>query len=491
MIDSKYQIALYDAVENTKDNILAQAAPGSGKTTSLVGAMKRVPKHKKSIFVAFSKLIQMELKERIPSNIDCATLHSVGYKMLWSHYKSKFKVDDWKTFKFSEELVKTLKNKDDKSLTYKEQFAYKLSIQELVNMTRLNLDSSLEGFKIAEKNYDIICKNGEIENAIDIFDSLQSYNKRKRREMSIDFVDMIHLPVYQNLEAPKYDYVFLDEAQDTSIVQIELIKKLLKPNGRIVAVADEKQAIYNFAGSASNSVEILTKAFNLQPYPLSLTYRVPKKGVELLKKINPTVECPEDAKEGIIRHGDITEATLGDLVICRNTKPLITAYFKLLQQEKKATIIGKEMESGLLKIVKGLQQFSSEGALFELNRQLGEIEVTLSDQGIEEPKKHWKYQSFKEKVDIITLFIDRYSSINQVKSKIEEIFHQDKDAIKLMTVHKSKGLESKRVFFITHFENNKLIPSKFATSTEQKKQEVNLKYVALSRFSEEMVFVKI
>jgi DNA helicase-2/ATP-dependent DNA helicase PcrA len=491
MIDSKYQVDFYNAVQLTKDNLLAKSCPGSGKTTTLIGAMNRVPKHKKSIFIAFSKQIQLELEKRVPDNIDTSTLHSLGYKMLSNHYKTRFKVDDWKTFKFADPIVNELKTKDNKELSFKDKFVYKLTIQELINMSRLNLDSSLEGFKMTEKNYDIICKNGEVGNAIKIFDDLQMYNKRKRKDMSIDFVDMIHLPVYMNLEAPQYDFVFLDEGQDVSIVQIELIKKILKPSGRIITVADDFQAIYGFAGAASNSVEILTKAFDLKPYPLSLTYRVPKNGVELLKNINPEVECPDDAKQGIVRNGDISEAELGDLVICRNTKPLITAYFKLLEQEKKATIVGKEIESGLLKIVKELLKFTSEGALVELDKQLQEIELTLSEQGIEAPKSHWKYNSYKEKVEIITIFLDRYDTVNEAKNKIESIFHEDNDAIRLMTVHKSKGLECDKVFLITHFDNQKLIPSKFATTTEQKKQERNLEYVALSRFKDELIFVKL
>ena len=309
--------------------------------------------------------------------------------------------------------------------------------------------------------------------------------------MSIDFVDMIHLPVYFDLEAPKYDYVIVDECQDLSHLQMELISKILKPNGRIIGVGDEKQNIYNFAGAAPNSMGILKEKFNMKEYPLSLTYRVPKKGVELLKQINPEIECPKTAIDGLIREGSIQEAKLGDLIICRNTKPLITAYFQLLQEEKKATIVGKEMEKGLLKIIKDLQHFNSEGASQELRRQLGEIELTLSEQGVGEPKKHWKYNNFNEKVDIIEIFLTRYKSVGEVKNKIEEIFHEDKDAIKLMTIHKSKGLESDRVFFITHFDRTKLIPSKFALSDEQKKQEVHLEYVALSRFKKELIRVKL
>ena len=489
MIPSKYQINFWDAVQNTNNNILLRACPGSGKTYTSVKALKRIPRHKRTLFCAFSKNIQLELESRVPNHVDCSTLHSLGFKALYGHFRAKMKVDSWKTFKFSDELVNGLKSKDGSKLSKKDQFSYKFTLSDLIDMARINLDTSLEGFKNVEKNHDIICKNGEVKNAIQIFDKLSSYNRQKGEEKIIDYVDMIHLPIHLNISLPKYDYIILDEAQDMNPNQMELLFRMLKPNGRFIAAGESLQSIFSFQGAMTNSMDILKSKFNMKEYPLSVTYRVPKKGVELLKKINPQIECPDNAIDGEIRNGSLEEVREGDLVICRNTKPLITAYFLLLSLEKKSTIVGKEMEKGLLKLVDKYEGIPAKGIRYKIEQELKELEEQLASDGIDEPRKHYKYLSYEEKTDILLIFVDRYG-IN-AKKKIQEVFHEDKDSIRLMTVHKSKGLESDRVFFITHYDNQKLIPSKYAKTDEQKQQERNLEYVALSRFRKEMVFVKL
>ena len=63
---------------------------------------------------------------------------------------------------------------------------------------------------------------------------------------------MLWLPTALNLRplGMLYDWVFLDEAQDSSIAAIALFKKCVKPNvGRWVCVGDEKQCINLFCGS--------------------------------------------------------------------------------------------------------------------------------------------------------------------------------------------------------------------------------------------------
>jgi DNA helicase II / ATP-dependent DNA helicase PcrA len=488
---SKYQIDFWDAIEHTNDNIIVQAAAGSGKTTSLVGGLEKIPKYKKTIFLAFSKNIQLELQDRLPNHIDCMTLHSLGYKSIWNHFKTKIKLDQYKNFKFAESIVKELRDKGGNPLSHKDQMIYKFTMSDLIDMARITQNISLDGFKNVEKQYDIFCKNGEVENAMRVFEKIQLYNIGRQKIKSIDFTDMVYLPVALKMELPKYDYVAVDEIQDLNATQHELVSKLLKPNGRIIGVGDNFQSIFGFQGALSNSMDIMKDKFNMAEYPLSVTYRVPKSGVELLKEINPNIECPDNAIEGSVRYGSLSEVQLGDLVISRNTKPLIIAYFNLIAQEKKATIVGKEFESGLSKLINKFDGMNIKTAKHCIKQEKQYIEEQLKDQGITEPKKHFKYVSFKEKTDVLEIFLDKYDSISLVKSKISDIFNENKEGIKLMTVHKSKGLESDRVFFITHLDGVKLIPSKYAKSDEQKQQETNLKYVAMSRHKKDLIFVKL
>ena len=54
-----------------------------------------------------------------------------------------------------------------------------------------------------------------------------------------------------------------------------------------------------------------------------------------------------------------------------------------------------------------------------------------------------------------------------------------------MTIHKSKGLENDNVFFLAP----ELIPSRFATQPWQLEQESNLKYVAITRAKNSLIYV--
>jgi superfamily I DNA/RNA helicase len=55
----------------------------------------------------------------------------------------------------------------------------------------------------------------------------------------------------------------------------------------------------------------------------------------------------------------------------------------------------------------------------------------------------------------------------------------------LSTIHKAKGLENDRIFFLCP----ELIPSKYATQPWQYEQEANLKYVAITRAKQELIYV--
>jgi hypothetical protein len=85
---------------------------------------------------------------------------------------------------------------------------------------------------------------------------------------------------------------------------------------------------------------------------------------------------------------------------------------------------------------------------------------------------------FSENIKVIEALSDGIENPVSVIEKIDNIFSKDtKTGICLSTMHKSKGLESERVF-ILHPE---LMPSKYAKLSWQLEQEKNLEYVAYTR----------
>lgn len=63
---SPYQQAIYNEVATTNHNINVNAVAGSGKTTTLLGCLERIPRGKSIIFMAFNTSIVKELQARNP-----------------------------------------------------------------------------------------------------------------------------------------------------------------------------------------------------------------------------------------------------------------------------------------------------------------------------------------------------------------------------------------------------------------------------------------
>ena len=82
-------------------------------------------------------------------------------------------------------------------------------------------------------------------------------------------------------------------------------------------------------------------------------------------------------------------------------------------------------------------------------------------------------------------FATHYHPFGEEILVLEGIFSDGKASISLCTIHKSKGLENKRIFFL----NPELIPSKFATQPWQLLQESNLRYVGITRAIESLIYL--
>lgn len=81
-----------------------------------------------------------------------------------------------------------------------------------------------------------------------------------------------------------------------------------------------------------------------------------------------------------------------------------------------------------------------------------------------------------------------WKDVNTLKERISKIYtDENTDGIVLSTIHKSKGLEADRVFFL----NSNLIPSQYAVSQEALYSEYCLKFVAITRARNELIYCSI
>lgn len=107
MIGSDQQTAIWDCIANESCNIIVEALAGTGKTTTIVEGLKRLPPPAPTTgrvvggasyaFVAFNKSIATELQRRVPPGVVASTMHSMGFAAVRQHVK-RTNVDQDKVF---------------------------------------------------------------------------------------------------------------------------------------------------------------------------------------------------------------------------------------------------------------------------------------------------------------------------------------------------------------------------------------------------------
>lgn len=451
----------------------------SGKTTTLLEILNLIPKFKKTIFLSFSNTIVKELKQRVPVHATASTLHSLGCRIIFRNKKG-LKIDNDKWFKI---LVNTF---DEAAKKDKKTFKMCYEMVDIINYARMTL-TPFNKEKLTE-----MCDYYSINYTEEHLNIVIYQFQQERKMFSIDFTDMIYLPVKMNLIDEQFDYILLDEAQDLNNAQRLFIEKILKPGGRLIAVGDENQSIYSFSGSSIDSFQKLQQRPNTITLPLSISYRCAKNVVRKAQEVYPeAIQYFEQAEEGEARIGSIEEIKDGDLVICRKTAPLITVFFQLLKRRIKAQIVGKDIETGLLNLAEKIQTPSLELTLTNLEQELVNLDNELKAKGFSKPEYHPRHIALEEKIEVIKVILYNISSPHLLVVTIKDIFSQEKRGIKLMTIHRSKGLECERVFVIEKYNGDRQCPSSRATQKWEKIQESNLLFVAYTRAKRQLIQLEI
>ena len=151
-------------------------------------------------------------------------------------------------------------------------------------------------------------------------------------KLPMDFTDMLYYAtqyVHRD-DFKQYNVVMLDECQDISPLQFEVVKMCKTPRGRLIAVGDEKQSIYSFMGSNLDSLQAIKNAPNTVTLPLSMTYRCAQDIVAEACKVFPDgIVAAPGAVKGFVGDGTFKDAQEGDFILCRNNAPLVDANNKI------------------------------------------------------------------------------------------------------------------------------------------------------------------
>ena len=223
---SQYQKDIFDFVQNGTGNGIIDAKAGSGKTSTIVKALEYIPNTASVLFVAFNKSIAMELKERAPKNVKACTLNSFGYSLCMAHIKKYIKIDPDKTRTLLRFNILQVKKGDKEAETY--LYTIQHAVKRIVSLLKANYICKPQVKDVTDmmEAYDVSVKLKEDKLPMFYDHVIATFTLCVNTFNVMDFDDQIFLPVFHGWKFPKFDFVFIDEAQDLNKSQLELILKL-------------------------------------------------------------------------------------------------------------------------------------------------------------------------------------------------------------------------------------------------------------------------
>ena len=484
---SKYQKAVYTFIQKCKGNAVVDAVAGSGKSTTIVNALKIIPANKRVLFLAFNKSIVEELKIKIGNlpNVDIKTLHSLGCSAIMKTFRSN--VDGSKYLSYVNERIKSGVFSPTIDLCGEQKADWKSNILMLIDLARVNLISANGDIENVAEKHNLML----VDNEVDIVKKSIAWGENETDR--IDFTDMVYFPNVKKLNLFRYDWVFIDECQDLNAAQRNLFLQCIKPKaGRFIAVGDPKQAIYGFSGADANSFRLLKEIPHTTRLPLSICYRCDSSIIDLAKSIVPQIEARPMAPAGEVnRDCKIEDVQDGDMILCRVTTPLVELCMKYISNGVKAYVKGRDIGENLINMIKKTNCKLMQDVFSRFHRERGRIIgkiVTKTHCSEAEARENNLYKVFEDKIKAIEIISSGLEKSSEVVNRIESIFKDDqKSGICLSTIHKAKGLESDRVFII---REDKMLLKHCIMVPWMAEQEYNLVYVAYTRAKHFLGFIK-
>jgi len=474
---SKYQTEIFREVRESSRDLVVQARAGTGKTTTALGMIDCIDPSQSVIFVAFNKSIQLELERRAPAHIEVRTLHSVGFGSLRYAVRS-VKVDQNKTRDLARETCPAHLRELNRWGRREAPRELVAGVCRLVGLCKNLMNSPNEILRTAaEFLIDLDCEDEDI-----IRWTTDLLAACRQQVNVVDFDDMIWLPSQIGAMPRAFDVVIVDEAQDVNPAQLWLIRQMLRRGGRLIAVGDDRQAIYRFRGAGGGVLGHLASEFDAIELPLPLTYRCPKAVVRLAQEVVPDYEAHESNPEGLIQSRSMDQAIAaaqpGEAILSRTNAPLVGACLALLRRGVPAFVAGRDIGGQLCGLIRKSKATEIE-PLLDWLVEWEEAEVRRLHR-MDAPEA--SYDLVHDRARSIEVLAEGETDVESLICKIERMFEEVNGntgrAVICSTVHKAKGLE---------WPSTYLIADTFRKGRNT--DEDNIWYVAVTRTSHNLTWI--
>lgn len=478
---SDQQNDIFEWFRSGQGNLVVRARAGTGKTTTILEGVNHAPE-RKTLIAAFNRNIATELERRVSNpDVDVKTLHGIGLRFVKRRWKG-VQVDT--EGERARRLARQACADDDVPHSVVTLVAKLASKGKAMCPLAVNPGDLIDLAYAFDCEPDDECAQEGYTVGWVAERAIEAMRLATEKDGQIDFDDMLFVPVRNRWIRPWFDLVVIDEAQDMSAVQLTLAMGASR--GRIAVVGDDRQAIYGFRGADSGSIDRLKRELRATELGLTVTYRCPRKVVELAAKIVPDYTAAPSAPDGIVSglgfENMIERVTEDDFILSRANAPLVTTCLRLLQDGKRAKIQGRDIGAGLRKIIGKLVRGRARGSMPTFLERLAdwkqrEVARVLASKAA---SAEARAEQICDQAETLRALSEGLSSISELEARIDELFTDSGGArVVCSSVHRAKGLEADRVFVLngTFFHGNK------------NPEENNLKYVAFTRSRRELWLV--
>lgn len=306
-----------DAINHFKGPALVLAVPGSGKTTVILNRIiNLIENHdvlpKNILSITFSKSQGLDMERRflksfpkLKGQITFKTIHAFCYEIVKNYMKIK-------------NIKKTLIEGDERinKSTLLKRYFFSMYEQKILDDVIKDFFSLYDFTKNKMIDFeDYVRKNKFISNRLLLLKLYKAYESLKLEYNFIDFNDLLYLANKyisedKNLLSSikkRYKFFSVDEAQDTSMLQFEIIKKIVYPENNLFVVADDDQSIYSFRGAEPKNLLEFKKFYkDSKIFIMNHNFRSTKNIIEISNKLisknknryqkNPICTCSENSK---------------------------------------------------------------------------------------------------------------------------------------------------------------------------------------------------
>lgn len=437
------------AADHIEGQLLILAGAGSGKTTVLMQRIENMvakgiePKH--ILALTFTNKAAEEMRERISnkigneqaSNLWMSTFHSMCVKILrkYAHtlgtIKNDFTIYDATNAKdLLKQIIKdcgyapSKTKKNDKPVVKPETMLHFISSlkNEMIDVKTFQNEKPSHDYIDWKKSKELIY-NIDNETKEYLHQIYPEYQKRLEQYNAVDFDDLILHTLHLFMKNPsvlavyqkQFQYIMVDEYQDTNHAQYILIKLLANKNGNLAVVGDDFQSIYAFRGSDIRNILNFDKDYpNATVIKLEQNYRSTQ---NILDAANQVISRNKNQKEKKL----FTTHEEGELITFCETK----------NDYGEAEYIANEIKQAL----RNGRNYDDFTVLYRSNAQSGIIETIFQNAGI--PCKVFGGKSFFDRAEIR----DMISYLSFIKNPVDpvhftRIINQPKRGIGATTVQK-------------------------------------------------------